>query len=52
MDLKKMETSCRNLFWIGNYDSWKRYADHAKGIVNADTEEALRLKKMYKEIGL
>lgn len=37
---------------IGNHDSWGRYADHAKGIMNADTEEVLRLKKMYKEIGL
>lgn len=37
---------------LGNRDSWKRYASHAKGIVNADTDEALRLKKMYKELGL
>lgn len=37
---------------LGNRDSWKRYAHHAKGIVTADTDEAVRLKKMYKEIGL
>ena len=37
---------------IDNRKSWDRYMSSAKGIVNADTEEVLRLKKMYKEIGL
>ncbi len=36
----------------GNPSSWKRYAGHAKGIVNADEEEARRLKRIYKELGL
>ena len=37
---------------LGNRASWKRYARNAKGIVTANTDEAKRLKKMYKEIGL
>jgi len=37
---------------IDNRSSWGRYVDSAKGIINADEEEALRLKRMYKEIGL
>lgn len=37
---------------LGNHDSWFRYADHAKGIINADTDEVLKLKRIYKEIGL
>ena len=37
---------------VDNRDSWGRYANDAKGIISADTEEALRLKRMYKEIGL
>ena len=37
---------------VGNPGSWKRYLHHARGIANADTEEALRLKKLYREIGL
>ncbi len=31
---------------------WGRFADHTKNIVTADTEEVLKLKRMYKEIGL
>lgn len=37
---------------ISNHASWSRYADHAKGIMNADAEEVLKLKRIYKEIGL
>lgn len=37
---------------LGNRDSWKRYAGHTKGILSADTQEALKLKKLYKELGL
>lgn len=37
---------------IDNRSSWGRYVDSAKGIISADEEEALRLKRMYKEIGL
>ena len=37
---------------VGNPGSWKRYLHHVRGIANADTEEALRLKKLYREIGL
>ena len=37
---------------FGNRDSWKRYAGHTKGILSADTEEAMRLKRLYKELGL
>lgn len=35
-----------------NRASWKRYAQHTKGIMTADTSEAVRMKRMYKEIGL
>ena len=37
---------------IDNRDSWGRYKKEAKGIINADTEEVKKLKRMYKEIGL
>ena len=37
---------------FGNVGSWKRYIGHTRGIIMADTEEALRLKQLYKEIGL
>lgn len=37
------------------YDSrneWKRFSDHTKKIIKADNDEILRLKRMYKKIGL
>ena len=37
---------------LDNRSSWGRYLDSTKAIVGADTDEALRLKKLYKEIGL
>ena len=38
--------------FVDNWDSWGRYVDSAKGIMDADVEEVMKLKKMYKEIGL
>lgn len=37
---------------IDNRDSWRRYAQNAKGIMSADTEEALKLKRIYRKLGL
>lgn len=31
---------------------WRRFADHTKDILQADSEEVLKLKRIYKEIGL
>lgn len=31
---------------------WGRFADNTKNILTADTEEVLKLKRMYKELGL
>ena len=31
---------------------WRRFADNTKNILNADSEEVLKLKRIYKEIGL
>ena len=38
--------------FVDNRDSWGRYVDSAKGLMDADVEEAMRLKRLYKEIGL
>ena len=37
---------------IGNRDSWGRYVHNAKSIVNTDSEEVKKLKRIYREIGL
>lgn len=33
-------------------ESWKRHAQEAKSIMNTDAEEVLKLKRIYKELGL
>lgn len=42
--------------WIhrlaGSRAEWGRFADHTKNILNADEEEVLKLKRIYKGIGL
>lgn len=37
---------------VNSRKEWGRFADHTKNIVNADTEAVLKLKRLYKEIGL
>lgn len=37
---------------IGSKSEWGRFADHTKNIIRADSEEVLKLKRIYKEIGL
>lgn len=37
---------------IKTKDTWQMHIKEAKGIMSADKEEVLKLKKMYKEIGL
>lgn len=36
----------------GSRKEWGRFADHTKNIINADEEDVLRLKRIYKELGL
>lgn len=37
---------------IGSRKEWGRFADHTKNIITADEEEARKLKRLYKQIGL
>lgn len=37
---------------IGSRKEWNRFADHTKNILTADEEAVLKLKRIYKEIGL
>lgn len=38
--------------FFGSSKEWGRFADHTKNIISADSEEVLKLKRIYKEIGL
>lgn len=38
-------------FWVTRKE-WGRFADHTKKIIAADKEDVLKLKRIYKEIGL
>lgn len=38
--------------FAGSRKEWGRFADHTKDILRADSEEVLKLKRIYKEIGL
>lgn len=35
-----------------SHKEWGRFADHTKNIITADGEEVLKLKRIYKELGL
>ena len=37
---------------VSSRKEWGRFADHTKKIITADTEEAQKLKQIYKELGL
>lgn len=38
--------------FIGSWKEWGRFAQHTKDIIDADEESVLKLKRIYKEIGL
>lgn len=38
--------------FVDKRKKWGRFADHTKDILSADEEKVLKLKRIYKEIGL